>query len=37
VLAVVRQSLQDRAPTFFDARVIVTRRSRSREPPRRGR
>jgi hypothetical protein len=37
VLAVVRQSLQDRAPTSFDARVIVTRRSGSREPPRRGR
>jgi hypothetical protein len=37
VLAVVRQSLQDRAPTFFDARVIVTRRSGSREPPRRSR
>ena len=30
-----RQSLRDRAPFF--ARVIVTRRSRSREPPRRGR
>jgi hypothetical protein len=37
VLAVVRQSLQDHAPTSFDAWVIVTRRSRSREPPRRGR
>jgi hypothetical protein len=37
VLAVVRQSLQDRAATFFAARVIVTRRSRSREPPRRSR
>ena len=37
VLAVVRHPLQDRAPTVFDARVIVTRRSGSREPPRRGR
>src|ERR1700681_1480909 len=37
VLAVVRQSLQDRAPTLYDARVIVTRRSGSREPPRCGR
>jgi hypothetical protein len=37
VLAVVRRSLQDRAATSFDARVIVTRRSRSREPPRRSR
>ena len=37
VLAVVRQSLQDRAAIVFDARVIVTRRSRSREPPQRGR
>jgi hypothetical protein len=33
VLAVVRHSLQDRAPTLFDARVIVTRRSGSRGPP----
>ena len=33
VLAVVRHSLRDRAPTSFDARVIVTRRTRSRGPP----
>jgi hypothetical protein len=33
VLAVVRHSLQDRAATLFDARVIVTRRSGSRGPP----
>src|SRR5262245_10501572 len=30
VLAVVRQSLRDRASTSYDARVIVTRRTRSR-------
>jgi hypothetical protein len=33
VLAVVRHSLRDRTSTFFDARVIVTRRTRSRGPP----
>ena len=37
VLAVVRHSLQDRAATSYAARVIVTRRSGSREPPRRSR
>ena len=37
VRAVVRHALRDRAATSYAARVIVTRRSRSREPPRRGR
>ena len=37
VLAVVRHALRDRAATSYAARVIVTRRSGSREPPRRGR
>jgi hypothetical protein len=36
VLAVVRHALRDRAATSYAARVIVTRRSGSREPPRRG-
>ena len=37
VLAVVRHALRDRTATSYAARVIVTRRSGSREPPRCGR
>jgi hypothetical protein len=37
VRAVVRHALRDRVATSYAARVIVTRRSGSREPPRRGR